>query len=159
EDIYSWYWKQKATLIETGDILTLKNIVEMNQNIALIGKAGTGKTTFFHRMFIKLCEAYLEGTSKEIPVFLSAKLWKRDFSTLIEGIFSELKIFLPQLTVEILENEIATNKIVLLVDGIDECFSDRDVLLHEINNFSCRTILSTREHTATGRLSGFCYFE
>lgn len=159
EDIYSWYWEQKPLIVQTGRKIELENIIETNKNVTLIGKAGTGKTTFLHRMFIKICEEYLEGTNEKIPIFLSAKLWKRDFSTLIEGIFSELRIFLPQLTIEMLENEIACKKIVLLVDGIDECFVDRDILLNEVNNFPCRTILSTRENNEIGRVSEFCYYE
>lgn len=159
KDIYSWYWEQKPLQVQIGKKIELENIIETNQNISIIGKAGTGKTTFLHRMFIKICEEYLKGTEGKIPIFLSAKLWKRDFSTLIEGIFSELRIFLPQLTMEMLENEIACKKIVLLVDGIDECFFDRDILLNEVNNFPCRTILSTRENTDIGKISDFCFYE
>ena len=99
EDISQWYWEQTVTILQTEEKITVEEMIKTADNSALIGKAGTGKTTYLHRMFIKLCEEYIKGTTEVIPVLLSAKLWKRDFNTLIDGIFFELRIFLPYLTI------------------------------------------------------------
>lgn len=159
EDIYSWYWEQTITLSQTEEKISVDDLIKTTSNSALISKAGTGKTAYLHKIFIKACKEYINSSSEIIPVFLSAKLWKRDFSTLIDGIFSELHIFLPHLTIEFVRNEIEKKRIFLFIDGIDECFIDRDILLHEINNFPCKMILSSRENITTGRLRNFQYCE
>ncbi len=159
EDIYPWYWEQTVTSLPAQEKITLEEIIRIPNNTVLIGKAGTGKTTYLHRIFIKICEKYIKSNSEIIPVLLPAKLWKRDFSTLAEGIFSELRVFLPYLTIELLENDIANKKIILSVDGIDECFIDRDILLREISNFSCKSIISSRENIVNGRITNFNYYE
>lgn len=159
EIIYPWYWEQTVISLQTKKKIALEEIITTTNSTALIGKAGTGKTTYLHRIFIKMCENYIKGNSEIIPVLLPAKLWKRDFSTLIEGILSELQVFLPHLTTEILENDIICKKICLLVDGIDECFIDRDILLREISNFSCKSIISAREGVVNGRIMNFNYYK
>ena len=56
-----------------------------------------------------------------IPVFLSGKLWYRNFHSIFEGILKELKVFVPNITIEIVEKMVFEDEILLIIDGIDEC--------------------------------------
>ncbi|MHC1717192.1 MAG: NACHT domain-containing protein [Acidaminococcaceae bacterium] len=158
EDMYSWYWQQTAVLPCSEKEITLNEVIETTNNIVLVGKAGTGKTTYLHRVFIEVCKKYINNVSDVIPVFLSAKLWKRDFTSISEGIFSELETFIPSLTKEFLDNEIRNKRIFFLIDGIDECFCDRDILIHELNKFSSKTIASVRDNIIYEKLFDFTIY-
>ncbi|BDP69364.1 hypothetical protein EfmAA94_05370 [Enterococcus faecium] len=134
--MYRWQWRQyiiKQSKKERSEIYP-EVFTNFTGRALVKGDAGSGKTTFLHSIFLNQSQNYINSKSKVIPVLLSGKLWHRSFHSVLEGILKELKVFVPNITIEIVTSMVFSGEILLLIDGIDECKQNRDLLIHEFPN-------------------------
>lgn len=139
QDSKDWYWERS---ISNGKNEPEKEeykpiyLVETESDILLLAQAGVGKTTCFKFLFEECVKKYLSGATTQIPIFLSAKFWKRNFDTIEEGIYKELTLFLPYFTEDLVKQECNKGIYRLFIDGLDECMNDKDLLIEEIRKLS-----------------------
>lgn len=157
KDMYRWQWRQRVIKQIQNETVEAypEEFTDFGGRALIEGDAGSGKTTFLHNIFLNQCQKYISSESKMIPVFLSGKLWYRNFHSIFEGILKELKVFVPNITIEIVEKMVFEDEILLIIDGIDECQGNRDLLIHDIIQNKFKVVLSSRSLNMDNSLEVF----
>ncbi|EGP5013902.1 NACHT domain-containing protein, partial [Enterococcus faecium] len=161
KEMYRWQWRQyiiKQSKKERSEIYP-EVFTNFTGRALVKGDAGSGKTTFLHSIFLNQSQNYINSKSKVIPVLLSGKLWHRSFHSVLEGILKELKVFVPNITIEIVTSMVFSGEILLLIDGIDECKQNRDLLIHDIIQNKFNVIVSSRPLYMDNSLEVFSTYE
>lgn len=146
-----WPFEQQLEKInkEERDIITLSDIERSSDNILLLAEAGMGKTSIMLQMIQYKAKMYLAEKSTSIPILISAKFWKRNLNSLLEGIIKELQPFIPSMTACVARAELSNNNLCLFLDGLDECFIDRDILIAEVKellaSYDIQIVISCRD--------------
>ena len=131
--VLSAYIPEHAWRVEQSfkDNSSYKDIISTSK-VIITAPSGYGKTYCLYNIAQIQAIKYLSGECDIIPVVLRCNLWRRSFNTLLEGIYSELHIYTPSLTLAGVTSELHANKLLLLLDGLNECKVDNDILLKEI---------------------------
>lgn len=96
-----------GTLFPVGDLL------RQGVRLVLVGDPGAGKTTALREFAVRKSEDYLAGTADALPVFISLReAFHRDAGDLFSS-------------VELPESQLVTQRLLLLLDGLDELHYDR----------------------------------
>jgi predicted NACHT family NTPase len=75
-----------------------------------------------------------------VPILLHARMWKRDFSSISEGIKKKIDDFVPGPAEAAVQEDLEAGRFVVLVDGLDEAPRDRvDQLYVEMLRVARRT--------------------
>lgn len=157
DDFIETWWKQKIYKTDKNIEVTLESLKTTQANSIIIAPSGFGKTTCLNLIFQNYLKNYLNNSSEITPIFLSAKFWKRGFCSIVEGIKKELELLVPNITESIIQCAINQNKYAIFIDGLDECFIEKDVLIDEINKISQSSLIlvSCRENFYNKELESF----
>lgn len=160
-----WCWDQRIFKTDSNsknEGFSTKDLTEIKDNILLLAHAGVGKTTCLKLAFQEYINRYLIGDTTKVPIYLSAKFWKRNFNTIEEGVYKELTLYLPYLTEEIIRLEFAKGNYCLFIDGLDECLVEKDLLIEEIkvlsNYAQLHIIITCRTERYYNECEGFGKF-
>jgi hypothetical protein len=122
--------------------------------LVVLGEPGTGKTVLLINLLLEL---FKKRKSGKIPVLLSLGSWHPSTQTLTEWLIEQLKIHYPALREPVSAEEpeksiaeafIEENRLIFILDGLDEIAEDQAAAIAEINEFllddvelvlSCRT--------------------
>lgn len=111
--LYSNQNNNEPTTIE--DLINTQNF-----RLRILGEGGSGKTTTLESIVYKKCIEWKENKTEKIPVLLFLANLKKDES-IIDSIANKISV-----QKEIVQELIKGNKIILLLDGINEIVKDRE---------------------------------
>lgn len=156
----SWCYTPKIqSNSESNQLVTVDKVFAGRNRILLLADAGMGKTSIFYKISGELAEKHLSGEQDYIPVVLQAKFWGRSYSSIPIGIVNALRPYIPSVTESTISAELREGKFYLLFDGIDECFTNRDILIEQIVElaFSSKNgiAISCRPSLYANELQGF----
>lgn len=128
----------------------------------LFAEAGMGKSYEVHHIAYSLAQEFNSGEqAAKVPIILTAKHWKFAYQSIREGIQQELSSLLGGVTESFVENTI--NKYFIIIDGLDEVYHQRDLLIKEINRLcdsaSCPILCTSRLLDDSSFLIKFSCFE
>lgn len=111
------------TLVRKSGLEVLE-VVEKSQNLMLLGKPGSGKTTFLKRLAIKCNDNEDKFLSDRLPIFITLKQLSDD-ENLDNKNFDFLDYFFTKELLGICEKEelekiLSCGKALILLDGLDE---------------------------------------
>jgi len=131
------------------ELRILVKIFEQTPRYIVLGKPGSGKTTFLKKIALMSINSQFE--KKFIPFFISFKDFANSkFDDLFEFIAAELDNCEFPESLQFLENILKHNRVLLLLDGLDEISSDiLENLLYQIEVFArkysgCPIIITCR---------------
>lgn len=118
---------------ESQDELPSESLLD-EQFTMLHGDAGVGKT-FEMRKLVKLqAQRFLDDPEPErIPIVVEAKYWMGAFESLIEGIAACLDANCDGISTQYVEA--IADKLLVVIDGLDEVLVKRSSFFQEINRF------------------------
>ncbi|MFB8791546.1 MAG: HEAT repeat domain-containing protein [Potamolinea sp.] len=117
---------------------------EKREHVLLAGRPGSGKSTTLKQILLEMTEAALTDDTQPIPVLVQLK-GDRSIFDLISAEFRRAKL---KVTAEQIDDWLLEDKLVLLLDGINEIPSeDLRTKLHEFrdNNRTTAMIFTTRD--------------
>lgn len=105
-------------------------LLEDGQSMLVYANPGMGKSELMRFVAASLAKSWIDGEGDRVPVLLEARGWSRQYSSLVEGVAR--KLF--GCTTEALMSFIRDNPALfcLIMDGLDEARSDRDLLFSEL---------------------------
>lgn len=105
-------------------------LLEDGQSMLVYANPGMGKSELMRFVAASLAKSWIDGEGDRVPVLLEARGWSRQYSSLVEGVARELF----GCTTEALMSFIRDNPALfcLIMDGLDEARSDRDLLFSEL---------------------------
>jgi DNA polymerase III delta prime subunit len=121
------------------------------EHLLLAGKPGSGKSTTLQRLCVELAEIAAKDDLQPIPVFIQLK-GDKPILTLIQAEFRRAKL---RVTAEQIDDLLLEDKLVLLLDGVNEIPSEqlrRELQDFRENNLTTPTIFTTRDLTVGGSL-------
>uniref|UniRef100_UPI00286B1B32 NACHT domain-containing protein n=1 Tax=Chamaesiphon sp. OTE_75_metabat_556 TaxID=2964692 RepID=UPI00286B1B32 len=121
------------------------------EHLLLAGKPGSGKSTTLQRLCVELAEIALKEANQPIPVFAQLK-GDKPILTLIQAEFLRAKL---RLTDEQIDDLLLVDKLILLLDGVNEIPSEQ--LRQELygfreNNLTTPIVFTTRDLMVGGSL-------
>jgi predicted NACHT family NTPase len=133
------------------EMLRKYGLEEQREHLLLAGKPGSGKSTTLQRLCVELAEIALADDRHPIPVFVQLK-GDKSILTLIQAEFRRAKL---KVTAEQIDDLLLADKLVLLLDGVNEIPSEqlrRELQDFRENNLTTPTIFTTRDLTIGGSL-------
>ena len=134
-----------------------EDVLKSLEPIVILGEPGSGKTYLLRHLAKKLIESISFDESVRIPIIIKARYWGMPFKTIVDAIYNEIHIFVPEITILIVENELALGRYVILVDGFDEIRNSKNEFLLEIERLvrsrMVKIIITSREANYHGELS------
>jgi hypothetical protein len=134
---YPWAIKREAnkeTLPASTSMLEIFQTVGMGRSLLILGAPGSGKTTMLLELTRQLIRRAREDTTEPIPVVVNLSSWTEKW-TITSWLVRELHTFY-KIRKEIAQIWISNNKLLLLLDGLDEVSQeDRDKTVNAINKF------------------------
>jgi len=97
---------------------TIQKLEAESKNIIIEGIGGIGKSMFLTHLFLSSSKEY-ENTGR-VPLFLSLKDYKENTISILDFIFSGLKVFDASIRKQDLIEALQNKKFILLLDGLDE---------------------------------------
>jgi HEAT repeat protein len=133
------------------EMLRKYGLGEKREHLLLAGKPGSGKSTTLRRLCVELAEIALGDELQPIPVFVQLK-GDKPLLTIIQAEFRRAKL---KVTEEQIDDLLLADKLVLLLDGVNEIPSEqlrRELQDFRENNLTTPTIFTTRDLTVGGSL-------
>jgi DNA polymerase III delta prime subunit len=133
------------------EMLRKYGLGEKREHLLLAGKPGSGKSTTLRRLCVELAEIALADELQPIPVFVQLK-GDKPLLTIIKAEFRRAKL---KVTEEQIDDLLLADKLVLLLDGVNEIPSEqlrRELQDFRENNLTTPTIFTTRDLTMGGSL-------
>lgn len=123
---YPWTIKEEATdevLPQGKSILEIFQEVGMGRSLLILGAPGSGKTTMLLELARELVERARQDDYEPIPVVLNLASWTEKH-TLSDWLVEQLNLiyYVPR---KIAPSWINRDKMLLLLDGLDEVWEDR----------------------------------
>lgn len=97
---------------------TIQKLEAESKNIIIEGIGGIGKSMFLTHLFLSSSAEY--DDSGKIPVFLSLKDYKENTVSVLEFIYSGLKVFDETIKKQSVVKALQDKQFILLLDGLDE---------------------------------------
>jgi DNA polymerase III delta prime subunit len=133
------------------EMLRKYGLGEKREHLLLAGKPGSGKSTTLQRLCVEMAEIALAEDLQPIPIFVQLK-GDKPILTLIQAEFRRAKL---RVTAEQIDDLLLEDKLVLLLDGVNEIPSEqlrRELQDFRENNLTTPTIFTTRDLTVGGSL-------
>jgi HEAT repeat protein len=133
------------------EMLRKYGLGEEREHLLLAGKPGSGKSTTLRRLCVEMAETALGDNLQPIPVFVQLK-GDKQIVKLIQAEFRRAKL---RVTDEQIDDWLLEDKLVLLLDGVNEIPSEelrRELQDFRENNLTTPTIFTTRDLTVGGSL-------
>jgi DNA replication protein DnaC len=111
-------------------------LLGIDESMVILSEPGGGKTYLLYMLAKELLNKYLIDNNVRIPVILSAKLWNKTYTSLVEGIYNEVKPYCDFVTISRIEEELKKGKFLVLLDGLDEVQTSYDVLIDNLIKLS-----------------------
>jgi len=100
--------------------LTVEEFLKDNNHVILLGKPGAGKSSTLRRLFRYYKQNFLQDPdSNPIPIYLELNLWKDSGQNFNDFLEQQIRKYSPFLATQ-LPNLISENKLILLLDALDE---------------------------------------
>lgn len=116
------------------------------QSVLIYANPGMGKSELMRFAAASLARSWIDGKTDRVPVLLEARGWSRQYSSLIEGVTRALFGCATEASMCFIRDN--PSLFCLIVDGLDEARSDRDLLLSELAHYArlekSRLICSSR---------------
>lgn len=125
----------KTSITDDNEIY-YTDLFDLEQNIVLLGQPGAGKTFLVNMLQRETIARFLQQPLSKIPIILQAKLWKRNYHSIVEGIINEVEPFVPSTSYADIEDDLKNGLFILLVDGMDEVLDSSDILYNELLRIS-----------------------
>ena len=110
-------------------------VKEGHKFIYILGKPGSGKTTFLKYTAVKASIGEIKG----IPVLIYLKDWSRTRYNLLDYLLKEFKVCKFPVPAKLIEFFLETGKFIILLDGLDEVPQSQQIrskIIQEIKDFS-----------------------
>jgi HEAT repeat protein len=133
------------------EMLRKYGLGEQLKHLLLAGKPGFGKSTTLWRLCVEIAEIALNDDLQPIPVFIELKSDK-PILKLIQAEFRRAKL---RVTEEQVDDWLIADKLVLLLDGVNEIPSDKlrgELQSFRENNLTTPMIFTTRDLMVGGTL-------
>ncbi|MDY6784351.1 MAG: NACHT domain-containing protein [Cyanobacteriota bacterium] len=111
---------------------TLEEIFKRRrQRLLLLGEPGAGKTVLLRHFAKVKGEEKQKNKSESIPIFASIRTWcgnktheNKEQKSIIDWLANQVKAINPQLNKDFLKQQIRSNKVIFILDGLDELPDD-----------------------------------
>lgn len=113
-----------------------KSLIESNDSVVILSEPGGGKSHLLRMICRDVLRRAITDQTGCIPIQLAARLWKRTFSNIVEGIYRELEPYCSSLTFMQVEEHLRKSRFILVVDGLDEVAEGVDTLYDELLKLS-----------------------
>ena len=124
---------------------------EQREHVLLAGRPGLGKSTTLKRLLLRLAKAALEDETQPIPVLVQLKGDHSIFDLISAG-FWRARV---RVTSEQVEDWLFENRLVLLLDGVNEISSEtrrQELQVFRDDNLSTAMVFTTRDLAVGGDL-------
>jgi hypothetical protein len=151
---------------ETNIALLPFDAIEKSRGaFALLGLAGSGKTTAFRHIAVQLAKGRELLGRRRLPLFFAARDLRRTGATLRDAAVSLFREFGISYPAEVIDRLLEAGQLVFLLDGLDETTAEHQRTLTDelnrlrgINPENCYCISSRPENLSIG-LPGFTKWE
>ncbi|HEV7600420.1 MAG TPA: NACHT domain-containing protein [Bradyrhizobium sp.] len=117
---------------DSGDTLPALDITQSTARLVLLGRPGSGKSTFLK--YFLLQQLSLEVGLDRIPILIPLNQLQQDQKTIFSGICGVLEHCGIEFASDLAEKLLETGKVRLLIDGLDEIRqTDRNQIIGEID--------------------------
>lgn len=125
------YYEQ--SVIEREQFSLLEAVNKFGSGLALLGVAGSGKTTAFKKLAVTAAKGEPISGQRRLPIFISVRDLKVSRTSLWDGMEQYLDDFDIAMPKQVLWSLLKSGQAMILVDGIDETNEDhRDMLIQEL---------------------------
>jgi hypothetical protein len=148
ESLNESFFRNERSLVKTLETKNGIDVVNEVKKLIVLGKPGSGKSTFLKHLLLQALEKKLENNC--IPIFVNLKDWSDSEHSLIEFITKEFEICGVEAPKLFVEELLKKGKCLILLDGFDEvAISKSSFSIQEIKNLTSqftqnRFILSCR---------------
>lgn len=123
-------FEYELNILKMGDKKCFNDILDEKCKI-ITSEPGGGKSYFMWmlmREYLMKCDL---GEDK-IPIMLEGRYYGKVYYSIINGIYEELKILMPSITKEQIEQRLEQGGFVILFDALDEVENDYDSLVYAL---------------------------
>jgi len=119
------------------------------RHVLLIGRPGSGKSTALARLLLEEAQNYPENEIGKIPVLVELRYYQTSILDLIRDFFKRHELLLASQNVE---SMLLQNRLLLLVDGLNELSSDaaRQDVIQLLNYRQVPMLFTTRDLSLGG---------
>ena len=135
EELQNSFKEKKRVSLYKGERYSLIELVAQEKRLYLLGKPGSGKTTFLRYLTLQACD----GKIKETPIFVELKEWAASGLDLMAYIVEQFKICAFPNAQTLIEYLLEKGYALVLFDGLDEVNQEgeqRTNMIRELKNFA-----------------------